>query len=156
MNGFPVVIPRVEVEDKDSEDELSEAEDEEKVVYVDEKRIRSEKDDGGKQKKKIAIKVQIPKKVISRGEPENVDMDLDKDASMGKDMGKDGNKPNKSRDKHSTKSKSLWEKLRSEADIAKVSNKILEGFFEHHIDDWGNKYGLMKEGRKVEVIEGEG
>ena len=106
INGHPVVITRVE-------DEAEEAD-------VEEKRARSEGDDGGRQKK-IAVEIHSPRRILNRREP----MDTDKDASKDSDnVGK--HKPNLAAkqqvDNHSGKTPTKSQKR----DIAKVS-KILDG-----------------------------
>src|SRR5258705_2970154 len=115
MNGQPVVVTRVKVE-----------EEEEYEAVIEEKRVRGRDDEGeNKRKKKIAVEIPARSKVLGRGEP----MDVDNDEDMGargqekKEKGKEVEKRTSAKTKAQ---KHLWEKIREEADINKISEKILE------------------------------
>ena len=85
MNGQPVVVTRVEIED-----------DEEVEVVVEEKRLRDD-EDKGQSKKKFAVEIPTPEKVLGRGESlekrgEYMEVDTDEDigasGSKKKEKGK--------------------------------------------------------------------
>jgi hypothetical protein len=125
INGYPVVVTKVEVDQE---------------AYVEEKRMRSEEDDGDNKKKRFAVNIPAPKKILTRGEPMELDTDKDMgkqnfdmrprtavkpgveaspEASSSKDKGKGKAKP-------VPKTLSLWEKIRTEGDVTKISKKILD------------------------------
>src|SRR5258705_5369218 len=115
MNGQPVVVTRVKVEKE-----------EEYEAVIEEKRVRDKDDEGeNKGKKKFAVEIPAPRKVLERGEPIDVDNDEDMGASglEKKEKGKEVEKRVSAKNKAQ---KHLWEKIREEADINKISEKILE------------------------------
>ena len=120
MNGYPVVVTRVEVKDNDNGNDGE--------AYVEEKRLRNEKDEGDNPnpRKKFAVEIPAPRKVLNRGKPMEVDTDLDMGKSKNAVKDKEIDK-GKAKEKTQTKTQALWEKVRTEGDITKVSNKILEG-----------------------------
>ena len=88
--------------------------------------MRREDDDGDNQKKRFAINILTLRKILTKGEP----MKLDKDRDMGErkvdsHLGASVRK-GKGKAKPQVKNQALWEKIRMEGDIAKISNKILD------------------------------
>src|SRR5258706_6955022 len=111
MNGQLVEITRVKMEK------------EEETYEVEEKRVRDEKDEGESQhRKKFVVEIPVPRKVLNRGEL----MDMDTDRNMGKNVDKCKGK-DKDAEKRKVKTQPLWEKIRVEADVTKITDKILEG-----------------------------
>ena len=122
INGQLVVFRRAEVKRVEVGEDDDDAED----ANVDEKRLRSEKDEGENPRKRFAVEIPAPRKVLSRGEPMDVDGDEDMGASASKGKQKEAPEVNKRPAKAKAQSH-LWEKLRAEADVSKISQKILEG-----------------------------
>ena len=129
MNGHPVVITKVE--------------DEAEGADVEEKRARSEDNDGGRQR--IAVENQAPRRILNRGEPMDMDVDVGIDFDKPKDKAgralegtsggtKDDNKPHRTLDtgKDASKDSDSVGKhkpnptAKQQTDITKV-NKILDG-----------------------------
>ena len=111
INGYPVIVTKVEVDQE---------------ACIKEKWVRSKDDDGDNQKKRFAINIPAPRKILTIGEP----MELDTDRDMGER--KVDSRPGasvekgKGKAKPQVKNQALWEKIRMEGDIAKISNKILD------------------------------
>ena len=84
INGQPVIFRKAEVKRAEVEEDSDEDEAE---ANVDEKRLRSEKDERENvRRKKFAVEIPAPRKVLNRGEPMDVDGDEDMGASASSEF----------------------------------------------------------------------
>ena len=60
INGYPIIVTKVEVDQE---------------ACIEEKRVRSEDDDSDNQKKRFAINILAPRKILMKGEPMELDTD---------------------------------------------------------------------------------